>query len=204
MPRPYGKQVGLITTNFDKILSSADTDVQKALETLDELLQRQSAWPLFADTFERPNNSDWAVNALAALAADPTYPSETVRRFDDTTKEGVGFSGKVPASAAKMRIDVIGRAITAPGSAKKVAIDLYRRDYGDNIVPGSWSSAYSLTDVDIPTNAYFQYDYWEVTLATWGITAGRFTQFEFCRDAADAADTLVGDYALLFLLATFI
>jgi hypothetical protein len=36
MPKPKGKQIELDTANFDKVLSSADDDVQKAMETLDE------------------------------------------------------------------------------------------------------------------------------------------------------------------------
>ena len=35
MPRPDAKQLKTNTSNFDGILSSADTDVQKALDTLD-------------------------------------------------------------------------------------------------------------------------------------------------------------------------
>ena len=38
MPRPKGKQVALDVANFDNNLSGSDTDVQKAMETLDDVV----------------------------------------------------------------------------------------------------------------------------------------------------------------------
>lgn len=40
MPQPKGKQVALDTTNFDGALASADDTAQKALETLDDAVQK--------------------------------------------------------------------------------------------------------------------------------------------------------------------
>lgn len=37
MPRPFGKQVRLDSSEFSGVLSTADDDVQKALETVDQL-----------------------------------------------------------------------------------------------------------------------------------------------------------------------
>lgn len=148
-----------------------------------------------------PVNADWAVNALAPLATDDNNNALSVRRFDDSTEEGVGFSVLVPPNVSRMRTRFVSRAVTAPGAAKAVALNLYER--GLPGVADAWSSAIQLTNVDIPTNEQWQYDEQVDTLANWGLIAGQIHQFELTRDTTDAADTLVGDWALLQVALEF-
>ncbi len=152
---------------------------------------------------ENPITSDWAVNALAPAGVDSNNSGLTVRLFDDTTEEGIGFSILIPSDAVNMKFTFASRAETAPGSAQTVALTLYERGIPDNGAVDSWSAAIQLTDVNIPTNENFQYDTQSDTLTNWGVTAGQIHQFELTRDTADAGDTLVGDWALLMLKVEF-
>ena len=153
-----------------------------------------------ADMFECPINSDWAVNSLSPVATDPNNAGLIVRPFDDTTEEGIGFTLLVPNNANNITLQLLSRAATAPGSAQTVALTLYERDLGDNAPVGSWSSAVQLTDIDIPTNAYYQKDEQTFALSTIGLTPGKFHQLELTRDTADAGDTLSGDWLLRALV----
>ena len=157
-------------------------------------------WPSYyflADQFEYPNSSDWAVNSSAPVVSDTTSVGLMVRRLDDSSEEGVGFTLLVPTSATNLTFYFRSKAETAPGSAKKVKIRIYKREISDNAAVGAWSSAYALTDIDIPTNVYFQLDSQTVSLASLGVTAGNLVQFELTRNGADAGDTLSGDWDLL-------
>jgi hypothetical protein len=156
-----------------------------------------------ADQLDSPNSANWAVNALAPASADAANTGLVVRRFDDTTEEGIGFLIELPAGATNITISPRGRAQTAPGGAAAVVLKLYNRDVPDNAAVGSWSAGTSLTAIDIPTNAYFQYDNQTISFATLGITAGRVTQFELTRTGTAGGDTLTGDYTLVELMISF-
>jgi hypothetical protein len=158
---------------------------------------------LYADQMASPNNADWAVNALAPAAADGSNNALTIRAFDDTTEEGVGFFAELPAGATNIVFSIRGRAATAPGTAKQVVLKLYVREVPDNAAVTAWSAGTSLTAIDIPTNAYFQYDSQTISLATLGLTAGRIVQFELTRTGTAGSDTLAGDYNLLELKINF-
>ena len=189
-----------VTTSFNNILSSADDTVQKALDTLDNQFP---VYQLFADRLDNPITSDWKVNALAPAAAGTTNTAFTVRKFDDTAEEGVGFTIETSSTAINLIINFRGRAETAPGVARQVILKLYNRDVPDNAVIPAWSAGVTLTAIDIPTNAYYQYDTQTIALSTLGITAGRVVQFELTRNGADGGDTLVGDWNLLEIKVTF-
>lgn len=155
---------------------------------------------LYADQLDNPLTADWAVNSLAPAAADSLNSGISVRRFDDTIEEGVGFIFTPPANAQRIKFSFKGRAQTAPGAAATVLLRLYRRTIGDNVAVGAWSSAFAFAAISIPTNTNFQYDEEFVTLATLGIAAGTLVQFELTRDPAD---TLVGDWDLAELGVEF-
>jgi hypothetical protein len=157
----------------------------------------------FADQFENPVTADWTVNALAPAAADSNNDGLTVRLFDDTTEEGVGFIIEVPATATNIVFDLVSRAETAPGIVNTVGLDIYNRGIPDNAAVQAWSSATALTDLSIPTNEFFQEDSESVTLATLGVTAGETTQFELVRTAPGAGTDLTGDWDLLLLKVSF-
>jgi len=157
----------------------------------------------YGDQLQNPVSSDWAVNALAPAAADSSKSALTVRRFDDASEEGVGFMIETPSAASSLTIQFRGRAETAPGVAKGVILKLYWREMPDNAAVSAWSGGTTLTTIDIPTNANYQYDTQTLTFAGLGLTAGRVTQFELTRNGASGSDSLVGDWDLLEVKVTF-
>lgn len=160
---------------------------------------------LFADQLENPNSADWTVNALAPAEADDNNAGLTVRAFDDTAEEGVGFTIDIPSGATNMIVSLRGRARTAPGAARTVGIKLYNRGVPNNAAVQAWSAAKQFSDLDITTNEFFQYDT-EATfsLASVTVTAGESTQFELTRDPTPVGGTnLVGDYLLHYLKISF-
>ena len=162
----------------------------------EEVIQR---FTFPACSMENPINADWAVNALAPATPDTNNAGIIVRRFDDTTDEGVGFSVRIPPEATDMTIEFVSRAETAPGGAVTAALDLYRRDFPDDAAPSAWSGALALTAIDLPTNENWQYDSQTITLATLGLTAGEEVQFELVRNGG----TLSGDWTLKSITVTF-
>lgn len=152
---------------------------------------------------ENPNNSDWAVNALAPAAADSINAGLTVRLFDATTEEGVGFLLQVPATATDMTISFLSRASIAPAGARTVGLNLYQRSLPDNAAVDAWSGGLQLTDIDIPNSNLFQADSQIITLATLGITVGEVTQFELTRINPTGGVELVGDWVLAHIRVSF-
>lgn len=128
--------------------------------------------------------------------ADTDRPALRVLLFDDTTREGVGWQHVIPEGATSFVITMIGRAETAPAGARQVGTRLAIRQVPDNAAVSVGFSQLNTADFDIPTNENFQYDTFAFTLAFFGLTAGRLTQFQFMRDTA-AGTNLTGDYALV-------
>ncbi|MGB7569591.1 MAG: DUF2793 domain-containing protein [Chitinivibrionales bacterium] len=156
-----------------------------------------------ADQLISPNNADWAVNALAPASPDTVKNALTVRPFDDTAEEGIGFILDIPVGATNIVISPKARAETAPGTSKVVILKVYNRDIPDNSAVGSWSAGTEMTSLTIPTNANFQYYSQTISLATLGLTAGRLTQFEITRNSPSSSDNLVGDFDLIELKISF-
>jgi hypothetical protein len=156
-----------------------------------------------ADQLLSPNNADWKVNALAPSGADSNNAALSVRLFDKTTEEGVGFIVDVPLDVANMTIRLQSRAEVAPGAARTVGLKLYNRGIPDNAAVQTWSTGNTLADIDIPANEYFQYDEETLTLATLGVTAGELTQFELTRIDPSAGTELDDDWALLAIEIEF-
>lgn len=158
-----------------------------------------------ADALLSIDSSDWSVNANAAIATDSNNAALKVRRFDDTTEEGAGFCMFVPSGIAKMKLHLVSRAETAPGSAAGVGITQHYRKIPSGAAVSSWVQYDLPTDISIPTNEYWQYDEWEIDLASLStaIDAGNEYQFEITRNTADSGDTLSGDWTLLALGVEF-
>jgi len=156
-----------------------------------------------ADQLENPNNADWAVNSLAPAQADTNNNGITIRAFDDTTEEGVGFKVKIPATAANVIFRFFGRAETTDAGVRTVGLQIYEREIPDNAVVTAWSAGLQLTDIDIPVNEFFQYDEQTLTLAALGVIAGSWHQFELTRVAPSGGTNLVGDWDLLALEVDF-
>jgi len=161
------------------------------------------SYQFYADQLDTPVTPNWAVTGMAPANVDSLNSALLVRRFDDTAEEGVGFALELPNSASNIEIAPRARAETAPGGARQVILKLYNRDISDNAAVGAWSAGTTLTAIDIPTNAYFQYDSQTISFTTLGLTAGRITQFELTRNGADGNDSLVGDWSLLYIKITF-
>jgi hypothetical protein len=156
-----------------------------------------------ADQLLSPNNADWTVNALAPLSADSNNLALSVRRFDDTIEEGVGFLVTPPTGATNIVFRFKSRAETAPAGARTVGLKLYNRGIPDNGAVESWSAGNALSDIDITTNEYWQYDEETIALSTLGVTANELTQFELTRINPVAGTELSGDWVLVVLAWKF-
>lgn len=160
-------------------------------------------YTFFADQLDSPNNANWTVNSLAPANQDSLNNALVVRAFDDTTEEGVGFSVDIPTGVTNITFNFKSRAQTAPGAARTVGLNIYRRAIPNNGAVSAWSAATQLTDIDIPTNTNFQYDSQTLTLASLGLTAGQLHQFELTRVNPTGGTELVGDWNLLLLEVSF-
>ena len=143
----------------------------------------------YASSLDSPNNSDWAVNSLAAAIADPLNPALTVRQFSNTTEQGVGFNLTVPANASYVTFRFKGRAQTAPTSASVVQPNIYFRLLPNNAAIGAWTSALPLNNIAMPTNTYVQYTAQTFSLAGAGIIQGGLYQCELTRSTSVTGGT---------------
>lgn len=157
-----------------------------------------------ASDFDNPNSADWDINVLAPAAADSNNAALTVRRFDDAVAEGVGMLFQLPATATSLTFQTLSRAETAPGGAVVVKPRIHIRTIADDTaVPGPPNTQLSLSDIDIPTNEFFQYDSQTITFAFLSLTAGDYVQIEYSRNPTHPNDDLVGDWDLLSLRVSF-
>lgn len=158
----------------------------------------QRVFPFTANDFNETNSADWAVgNSPAAVATDTNNSSLIVRRFDDTTEQGVGYWFSVPPTATGVSFNIISRAETAPAGAETVQLAIYLREIPNNSPVGAWSAATDFAPLDIPANENWQFDNETFTLAALGLTAGSTYEVEFTRQGLDGDDTLPGDWTLL-------
>lgn len=163
----------------------------------------QSSLYFPAASFDNPNNSNWAVNSLAALSADPANAALLVRAFDDTTEEGVGCTVYVPPSAATLTITLTAKCATAPTSAKSVIFRMFSRRIVLNSAVGAWSAGIAMPAFAAPTNIFYQTYTKTFTLSELGLSAGDTAQLELTRYGNIASDTLVGDLHLLNATISF-
>lgn len=191
-----GSPIGLLLA-----LTYANTTVSGAWTILIDIDNASQAVSriYYAGDLDSPNNSDWTVNQLAPASADSLNPSLVIRQFDDTASQGVGFTAPLPSSISNITFTFKGRPQTTPGSSVGVVLQLYTRSIPNNAAVTTWSSAYTLTTLSVPTNTYFQYYSQTIPLSSLGLTAGNTVQFELIRYGAAAADTLVGNWNLLEL-----
>jgi hypothetical protein len=158
----------------------------------------------FAAALDTPVNSDFAINSLAAMVADPTYSSLNVRSFSNTTEQGVAFLVSIPTGATTMTVKMRGRAQTAPGVASVVQPRMYFRLLPNNSAVGAWTAAQELANISIPTNANFQYSTQTISLGTFGLVAGNLYQVELTRRVTGVTGTnLAANYLLAELTVEF-
>jgi len=163
-----------------------------------------SRFTYFANSLDTPTNSDFAINAIAPVATDPTYASLNVRLFSNTVEQGVGFMVSIPTGATTVTYKIRGRAQTAPGVASVVQPRIYSRLIPNNAAVGAWSAATELANISIPTNANFQYYQTSSTLASAGLTAGNTYQFELTRRVSGVTGTnLAANFLMVELTVEF-
>jgi len=152
----------------------------------------------FADQFDNPNNSDWAVNALATLEADSLNAGVKNRAFDDTTAEGVGMSIIIPDTSTSLKFKIKCRRATGT-SAQSAVLEIRARRLQDGAATASWTSAVTLATIAMPTTTA-NWKAQEVTIAhsafSTALVAGGCYQFEVTRNPAAGGDDLVGDFLL--------
>lgn len=150
-----------------------------------------------AGALSSPQNSDWAINALAGLGADNNNPSLSVRFFSDAAEEGVGFELSLPEGATRLTLTLWSRAQTPPG-VTGVAPQLYAREFAPNSAPTVWAGTL-LSTVNLPDNQHFQKFEQTLDLSSLGLSANTVAQFELTRSPAEVTDTLTGDWLLLLV-----
>lgn len=149
----------------------------------------------YAGSFDNPG-ADWAISLVAPAQSDPSRISMTVRAFDDTQEEGIGFPITVPTGVTTMNFSFKHRASTAPSTARNVVMRFYRRTVPNNAAVGTWSAATTLATLSIPANANYQYATTSIALSTLGLTTGTLYLIEMTRYGGSGSDTLVGDWLL--------
>lgn len=158
-------------------------------------------YDFYADQVEFPTGTNWNVNVGAPASADSNNAALTVRLFDDTVDEAIGFIVNVPEQAVEMVVTTIARRESGVALQDAIMV-LHSRSIGDAAAVGAWTTD-ALTTVALPANENFVYDVTDQTLATWGLTAGTIYQMQLSRDANAGGDTLVGDLALLAVRIEF-
>jgi hypothetical protein len=104
-----------------------------------------------------------------------------VRQFSGTVEQGVGGIFTVPTGATSMTIRFKGRAQVAPTATAIVQPRLYIRSIPNGAALTTWSTAYEMTNISIPTNAFFVYNSQTITLPTLSLSPGGLYQFELTR-----------------------
>lgn len=179
-------------TNLDGFLSSADTNVQAALETLDNLRAGIS----IKDYEFLP--IEWAINGSASPAAASLVTNSSgktmVRDFASDATEDVVFNWEVPPdidTTAGIKFWVVGVITDATGpSSEGVNFELSGYSVGDNDdIDGTFGT---LQDSDISSGTYAQYDRFKSakssTITITNLAAEELAMLKFQRDHDDAGD----------------
>jgi len=156
--------------------------------TITDTVQTIRTLSYFATSLDSPNNSDWAINALAPTVADPTNAGISIRQFSNTTEQGVGLLVPIPSNATNIIFTYKGRSVSA--TAGTLQMRLYTRVIASATpaAVGTWSAATNLTSVSSPANVFFQTFTQTSTLASLSLTAGNLYQFEFTRNVGVAGN----------------
>ena len=159
-------------------------------------------YQFFADQLDNPNNGDWAVSLVAPVVADSRNTALSIRRFDETTEEGVGWLLFLENSMSIMQIQMTTRPQNPPTQASRQARHrLYSREIPDGASIPAWNfhlmddMTYGLSTIFWQRNAH------NITLNTGAsgptLSAGKLYQFELTR--VSRATGVAGDLDLLEL-----
>jgi hypothetical protein len=167
----------------------------------------------YANDFENPVNSDWSVPTLAPAQPDTIRAAITVRAFDDTLEEGIGFYLPVPSLATVMALEIMARAQTAPAAgARVVGNTLHRRQIPCSTGPSVGWVRHLLTNMTMATGmtSYQCKPRQVISLSgpggfSPGVSPGALFQWELTRSnpTSPAASELSGDWNLVELIVEF-
>lgn len=160
----------------------------------------------FANSLDNPNNSDWVVNALAPVAADPLYASIPQRQFSNTVEQGVGFIVSIPPNATQVTFKFRGRGQTAVAGTSVVQFRVYARRIANASAPAAWSASTELANISITNTATFQYNTQTVALSAFStaLVADNMYVFELTRRVAGTTGTnLAANFLLTEVTAEF-
>ena len=145
------------------------------------ILKSKSYYP--NDLLEPGLFSGWAITATASLITDPSYGALDVRRFNDTTEQGIGFYVTIPATATNITLKFKGRAQVAPsvGTTRIVQCRLYFKGIPDGLTVDAWSAPFELNNFTIPDDALFHYYTQTISLTSMGLVAGGLYLIEVTR-----------------------
>ena len=163
------------------------------------LLQQNFGPPDFDDP-----GADWATTVPAGMAADLVNPAILLRRFDDTTDEGVGWTVLIPVGVTQVDLTFISKAVTSPSAPNRtVGVAFKSREIPNNGGLGGWTST-ALSNLNIPQNVFPQRQSITVTLAALSLTADHVYQIELVRQNPSAGTELVGDWGLIYLIVEWL
>lgn len=149
-----------------------------------------------ASDFLNPTNSDWVINALAPSVIDSNNTALTVRAFDSTTAEGIGWMIYIPPGKTNMRLRLVWRAAVAATST--VNVDIRFRTVGDGALPSIWvADPQNAFTIATTNDLVYHYTVNNDSLSNRGLTAGTLYQFELTRDTSDP---YTDDWLLLSLI----
>jgi hypothetical protein len=142
--------------------------------------------------------ADWPVNSSAPSAAliDGVIYGY---HFNDSTPEGVGHMFFVPVGTTNITLKFISKALVDPVTLEDVTLEMYFREVPDQAPIAAWGTAKPWAGVISMSDDNCQYQEATKTLASQGLNAGSFYVWELVRDAANASDTLVDDWAFVSL-----
>lgn len=163
------------------------------------LLQQNFGAPDFDDP-----GADWATTVPAGMAADTINAAILLRRFDDTTDEGVGWTVLIPVGVTQVKLTFISKPISSPSAPDRtVGIAFKSREIPHNGGLGGWTST-ALSNLNIPQNVFPQRQSITVTLAALSLTADHVYQIELTRQNPSSGTELVGDWGLIYLVVEWL
>lgn len=161
-------------------------------------------YTFFANTFDTPNNSDWAVNAFAPAMPDATSPALPIRSFSSTIEQGVGVLVTVPPGATSVTFRIRGRSAAVTSGTPSVVMRLYSRAIPNAGTMGAWSTGTDIATIAMPASTNFVFQTVSVPLASAGLTAGTTYQFELTRKVSGVSGNLPAAFNLFEVTLDFI